>query len=217
MVPPGSIRVSRARTYSGTSDGRSRDFAYGTVALCGARFHALRLSRVFVTSAGSDMIRNRRPTTLGRQRMSAYTGRVWADPFSLATTQGVSVDLLSSGYLDVSVPPLVLSVPMCSARDSAVLPALGFPIRVPAGQRLFSASPRLIAAVHVLHRLLVPRHPPCALLILTVIEPCRTWLGDSLLLALLCSFQGPRRGLPADPKEPPGTTPTEDATPNLWG
>jgi len=52
---------------------------------------------------------------------------------------------------------------------------------------------------------------------LTVIEPCRTWLGDSLLLALLCSFQGPRRGLPADPKEPPGTTPTEDATPNLWG
>ena len=29
---------------------------------------------------------------------------VWAIPFSLATTQGVEVSFLSSGYLDVSVP-----------------------------------------------------------------------------------------------------------------
>src|SRR2546422_10137446 len=57
---------------------------------------------------------------------------------------------------------------MYSAMDDAALPAPGFPIRRSAGQRLFSASPRLIAAVHVLPRLLVPRHPPCALSILTV-------------------------------------------------
>ena len=57
---------------------------------------------------------------------------------------------------------------MCSAMDGAALPAPGCPIRRSAGQRLFSASPRLIAAVHVLLRLLVPRHPPCALSILTV-------------------------------------------------
>src|SRR5579859_5293663 len=56
---------------------------------------------------------------------------------------------------------------MCSARDNAALPTLGFPIRASAGHWLFSASPRLIAAVHALHRLLVPRHPPCALTILT--------------------------------------------------
>ncbi len=31
---------------------------------------------------------------------------VWAIPFSLATTQGVEVSFLSSGYLDVSVPQL---------------------------------------------------------------------------------------------------------------
>jgi hypothetical protein len=60
---------------------------------------------------------------------------------------------------------------MCSAGDNAALPALGFPIRASTGQRLFSASPWLIAAVHALHRLLVPRHPPCALTILTVIRP----------------------------------------------
>src|SRR5689334_10924207 len=59
---------------------------------------------------------------------------------------------------------------MCSARDNAALPALGFPIRESADHRLFSASPRLIAAVHALLRLLVPRHPPCALTILTVIS-----------------------------------------------
>jgi hypothetical protein len=57
---------------------------------------------------------------------------------------------------------------MYSAMNDAALPAPGFPIRRSAGQRLFSASPRLIAAVHVLLRLLVPRHPPCALNILTV-------------------------------------------------
>src|SRR4051812_15310496 len=60
---------------------------------------------------------------------------------------------------------------MYSGRGNAALPALGFPIPEPAGQRMFSSSPRLIAAVHALHRLLVPRHPPCALTILTVIEP----------------------------------------------
>src|SRR5690349_23669245 len=62
---------------------------------------------------------------------------------------------------------------MYSARGNAALPALGFPIRASADHGLFSASPRLIAAVHALHRLLVPRHPPCALPILTVIRPRR--------------------------------------------
>src|SRR5581483_9555610 len=58
---------------------------------------------------------------------------------------------------------------MCSAGGNTALPTLGFPIRASAGHWLFSASPRLIAAVHALLRLLVPRHPPYALNILTVI------------------------------------------------
>src|SRR5438477_7036179 len=86
---------------------------------------------------------------------------------------------------------------MCSAGDSAALPALGFPIRTSTGQRLFSASPWLIAAVHVLHRLLVPRHPPYALHILTVNRVLRPALRpvsvrDARLFGQLCSFQGPR-------------------------
>jgi hypothetical protein len=89
---------------------------------------------------------------------------------------------------------------MYSPCGDAALPAPGFPIRKSAGQRLFSASPRLIAAVHVLHRLLVPRHPPCALTILTVISIVTgdgkvPGHGDThLLIGQLCSFQGPAGG-----------------------
>ena len=41
--------------------------------------------------------------------------------------------------------------------------APGFPIRTSSDPRSVGSSPRHIAASHVLHRLLMPRHPPCAL------------------------------------------------------
>src|SRR3954453_17864106 len=44
----------------------------------------------------------------------------------------------------------------------------GSPIRKSSDQRSVDSSPRLIAASYVLHRLLVPRHPPCALNNLTI-------------------------------------------------
>ena len=40
------------------------------------------------------------------------THRVWAGALSLAATRAISVDFSSSGYLDVSVPRVVLSCPM---------------------------------------------------------------------------------------------------------
>src|SRR5438876_6087964 len=55
---------------------------------------------------------------------------------------------------------------MNSARSTRALPRIGFPIRRSRDQRLVSTSPALIAAAHVLHRLLAPRHPPCALVLL---------------------------------------------------
>ena len=39
----------------------------------------------------------------------------------------------------------------------------GFPIQKSPDQSQLGDSPKLIAAYHVFHRLLVPRHPPCAL------------------------------------------------------
>ena len=43
----------------------------------------------------------------------------------------------------------------------------GFPHSEISGSKLMCSSPKLIAAYHVLHRLLMPRHSPCALLRLT--------------------------------------------------
>jgi hypothetical protein len=46
--------------------------------LYGARFHTLRLSHEFVTSAEPATARTRRPTTPDTQRVATYTCRVWA-------------------------------------------------------------------------------------------------------------------------------------------
>src|SRR6266478_4235520 len=44
----------------------------------------------------------------------------------------------------------------------------GFPHSEICGSKDACSSPQLIAACHVLHRLEVPRHPPCALSSLTI-------------------------------------------------
>ena len=44
----------------------------------------------------------------------------------------------------------------------------GFPHSEISGSKLMCSSPKLIAACHVLHRLLMPRHSPCALSSLTL-------------------------------------------------
>ena len=74
-----------------------------------------------------------------------------AGPRSLATTKGVSVDFLSSGYLDVSVPRVRFLNPMYSGPRYLVMPVVdyrtvtttniqvGFPIRRSMDQSLFPA------------------------------------------------------------------------------
>src|SRR3954452_6746398 len=52
---------------------------------------------------------------------------------------------------------------MCSGAGHTTSLVRGSPIRKSSDQRSVDSSPRLIAASYVLHRLLVPRHPPCAL------------------------------------------------------
>ena len=60
---------------------------------------------------------------------------------------------------------------MYSVYDIQALPWMGCPIRTSPDHSLFSNSPKLIAASHVLHRLSTPRHPPIALSSLTI-SPC---------------------------------------------
>ena len=64
---------------------------------------------------------------------------------------------------------------MYSSRGPAPLRAGGFPIRTSSGHSLVGGSPKLFAASHVLHRLRLPRHPPCALRSLATsssLRPC---------------------------------------------
>ena len=94
---------------------------------------------------------------------------VWAGPRSLAATKGIAVAFSSSGYLDVSVPRV------CSLRLRSgwrTLRPVGLPHSEILGSQLVCSSPRLIAAYHVLHRLPVPRHPPCALTRLISVSRC---------------------------------------------
>ena len=55
----------------------------------------------------------------------------------------------------------------------------GFPHSVISGSTAICASPKLIAACHDLHRLLMPRHSPCALISLTY-RPAFTGLLEKL-------------------------------------
>ena len=72
----------------------------------------------------------------------------------------------SSGYLDVSVhrvPFLTLWIGVRITEDCSVR----FPHSEISGSMDICSSPKLFAAYHVFHRLLVPRHPPYALISIT--------------------------------------------------
>ncbi len=88
---------------------------------------------------------------------------VWALPRSLAATCGIDVSFSSSGYLDVSVHRVPFHTLWIGVWMTGVCPA-GFPHSDICGSMDICSSPQLFAAYHVFLRLLVPRHPPCALL-----------------------------------------------------
>jgi hypothetical protein len=68
---------------------------------------------------------------------------------------------------------------MHSGWSDTAQPVPGFPIRKSPLQRSVDSSTRLIAVSHVLHRLLTPRHPPCALHNLTTSQRCSRSLCNS--------------------------------------
>ena len=73
----------------------------------------------------------------------------------------------SSGYLDVSVPRVPLHTLWIGVWILEVFSS-GFPHSEICGSLDICSSPQLFAAYHVFLRLSVPRHPPCALLRLTI-------------------------------------------------
>ena len=150
MVPAHSHKVPRISWYSGYCHSLS-PFAYGAFTLFGRL--SQNLSARFVASRPWSEPRNARIP-------------VWALPLSLAATYGITFVFFSSGYLDVSVHRVPLHTLWIGVWIREVF-SRGFPHSDICGSLCICHSPQLIAAYHVFHRLLVPRHPPCALYCLT--------------------------------------------------
>ena len=150
MVPAYSHKVPRVSWYSGSRHVCS-SFAYGAFTLSGwlSQNHSARLINQL---CGPNPSMHARWFGLFRFRSPLL-------PES-------HVVFSSSGYLDVSVhrvPLLTLWIGVRITEDCSVR----FPHSEISGSMDICSSPKLIAAYHVFHRLLVPRHPPCALLRLT--------------------------------------------------
>ena len=150
MVPAHSIKVSRVSMYSG-SRSVSSPFAYGAFTLSG------RLSQTFLLES-LNLKCGPNP--------GVHALRFGLFRFRSPLLTESHVVFSSSGYLDVSVhrvPFLTLWIgvrilEVCSSR---------FPHSEISGSMDICSSPKLFAAYHVFHRLLVPRHPPYALISIT--------------------------------------------------
>ena len=152
MVHPASHRMSRVLWYSGSGLG-NRHFRV-------REYHPL---RSFFPERSTNDSSPYWPSTTPEEHVPP----VWASPRSLAATWGISIDFFSSGYLDVSVLPVRLLY-LCIQYKIPSLRWVGFPIRISLDHRLFTTFPKLFAGYHVLHRLWLPRHPPCTLIHLTI-------------------------------------------------
>jgi hypothetical protein len=87
---------------------------------------------------------------------------VWAVPISLAATFGISVIYFPPGTEMVHFPGLA-HTRLCIQRAVTRVHLVGFPHSEIPGSKPACGSPGLIAACHVLLRLLAPRHPLYAL------------------------------------------------------
>ena len=107
---------------------------------------------------------------------------VWAVPISLAATFGISVIYFPPGTEMVHFPGLA-HTRLCIQRAVTGVHPVGFPHSEILGSKPACGSPRLIAACHVLHRLLAPRHSPYALSSLIIKLTQSVFLFNQIFLA----------------------------------
>ncbi len=147
MVPAGSRRVSPAPRYSGSR--------LAVLPLRVQDCHLLRSSFPDSFRSGWPAVMAvlqprpcRSKTGLGYSPFARhYLGNHSLFSFP-APTEMFQFEAFASPTLLSGIPPAVASS--------------GLPHSDIRGSQLFCSSPQLIAALHVLHRRLVPRHPPCA-------------------------------------------------------
>ena len=119
VVPPASDRVSRARPYSGSRIASPDPSRTGLSPAAAGLPMPFRFRVALRLRPREQALGMARPATPAQQRPVACTcAGLGSGPVSLAATPGVSVDFLSSGYLDVSVPPVASSHLMGSGAGS---------------------------------------------------------------------------------------------------
>ena len=147
MVPPASHRVSRVPWYSGSYLKSSR-LKYWAVTIYGGAFQL---------SSSTIPLHYDMSATPAKK-----TSLVWPVPRSLAATYGIEFLSLPPGtsMFQFSGFPSHDYVFIIRYLDITLSE---FPHSEIFGSKFTCNSPKLIAAYHVLHRLLVPRHSPCTL------------------------------------------------------
>jgi hypothetical protein len=181
VVLADSHGISRVPCYLGTPQGDQILFAYGTITLCGPNFHNGSAKHWFCNSLEGLLPFRAGPTTpLQHHQQAVPLQRFGLIPFRsplLRKSLLLSFPRGTEMFQFPRFPPLGLCV---QPRVTGHLPLPGFPIRRSTDRSLVGGSPWLIAATHVLHRHLAPRHPPLAL--------CS--LESSRCSCSLCSSQG---------------------------
>ena len=155
MVLPASHGVSRVPWYSGAHLADSY-FAYGAFTLFGCTFQCY--SAIFVRSI--LWVRNPGCPKTSGLASSHFARRYFGNHFCFPFLRLLRC-FSSPGSLriPIQVAPIQYTV--------TEVPSAGFPHSDICGSLDICSSPQLFAAYHVFHRLLVPRHPPCALSSLT--------------------------------------------------
>src|SRR5579875_523141 len=157
MVPVDSSRVSRAPPYSGTRfESRSLSLTRLSRSL-EPLSNGLQLETGLVTLLllALQPPRYRNITGLGYVR---FRSPLLSESRFLSTPGGTEM---------VHFPPFASST-LCIQVEIAWDHHAGFPHSEISGSTPVCGFPKLIAACHVLHRLFLPRHPPCALSSLTI-------------------------------------------------
>ena len=159
QIPTGFL-VSRGTQVPVQRD--SESFAYGAFTLCGQAFQTCSTTLLFCNSSASRPDRPYNPTVQAR----------WFGLFRVRSPL-----LAESLLISVPVGTEMVHFPTLPSRTYVFSPGYpgmtpgGFPHSEISGSKLVCSSPKLIAAYHVLHRLLAPRHSPHALSSLSIRTP----------------------------------------------
>jgi hypothetical protein len=165
MVLPDSHRIARVPWYLGTSQER-KNFAYWTLTIYGPPFRMVLLVLPLITLRcfGRSTSEAPQPHTCNAYRLK----HIWFRLFPVRSPLLGKSRLISSpkGTEMFQFPSFAFCTYEFSAQYRGFTP-VGLPIRKSSDQSLFSDSPKLTAASHILHRLSIPRHSLYALSSLT--------------------------------------------------